>query len=49
VTQPVTLDDSQIRAHLEAQAGVPDGFVKLADGTLRPVGGTADNAGDDGE
>jgi hypothetical protein len=49
VTQPVDMSHPDIQAHLEAQVGVPDGYVKLADGTVRPVGGTADNASDDGE
>lgn len=34
----------EIQAHLDRQEGVPDGYVKLDTGELRPVGGTTDNA-----
>lgn len=40
-------DDEAIRAHLDRQADVPAGFVKLDDGLLRPLGGDDDNASPD--
>jgi hypothetical protein len=40
-------DDDAIQAHLDRQVGVPDGFVRLDDGRIRPVGGTNDNASPD--
>lgn len=39
----VTSDEQRIQEHLDRQAGVPDGFVRLDDGRVRPVGGTNDN------
>jgi hypothetical protein len=37
-------DDEAIQAHLDRQADVPAGMVRLDDGRLRPVGGSNDNA-----
>lgn len=36
-------DDEAIQEHLNRQADVPEGFVRLDDGRIRPIGGTPDN------
>ena len=43
----MTVDEQNerlIAEHLHAQEDAPEGSVVLDDGTVRPVGGTADNA-----
>lgn len=45
--EPMTVDEQNerlIAEHLHAQETAPEGTVVLDDGTVRPVGGTADNA-----
>jgi len=45
--EEVKLDHPDVQAHLDAQADAPDGMVRMADGTLRPLGGNADNGEDE--
>lgn len=37
---PVTMDHPDIQAHLARQASVPEGFVKMDDSTIKPLGGS---------